>query len=158
MLLHLSAQRLLDQCYAIMSNMAVSPECCLSLKSVGTGQTSHDHKLIAADIESVIQQYESTDFTDNTFINKKAWTLLQHWFPSLYFQSYCSHGLHPFVNDVFAETKTKRASDAVPTQPCNYPFEEILVHALLAEFMKLFESDSLNPTSSNALNTNILSI
>jgi len=64
--------------------------------------------------------------TDNTSTNKKAWGLLQITFPSRYFQGCCSHGLHLFVKDVFAATKTKKAGQVEATYPNQYPFELML--------------------------------
>jgi hypothetical protein len=110
--------------------MVVSPESALFLESVSTGQQGHDHKFIVDDIERVIREHPSTIFagavTNNTSTNKKAWGLLQITFPSSYFQGCCSHGLHLFVKDVFAVTKTKKASQVEATYPDQYPFELML--------------------------------
>lgn len=115
---------------AIVNYMAVSPLHSLFLESVATGQISHDHKFIAEDLARVIRRYDTTDFagavTDNTATNKKAWSLLKQWFPSRYFQGCCSHGIHLFVKDVFAATRTKKAGDIEATYPINYPFEVML--------------------------------
>jgi hypothetical protein len=104
---------------AIINYMAASPEFALFLESVSTCQQGHDHKFIADDIERVICEHPSTIFagaiTDNTSTNKKAWGLLQITFPSHYFQGCCSHGLHLFVKDVFATTKTKKAGQVEAT-------------------------------------------
>jgi hypothetical protein len=78
----------------------------------------------------VIQKYESTEFagavTDNTSTNKKAWIPLHDMFPSCYFQGCCSHGIHVFVKDIFAATKTKKTGDIVVTYPIVYPFQVML--------------------------------
>jgi len=115
---------------SVINYMAVSPECSLFLESVLTGQQGHDHKFIAEDIARVIRNHKFTTFagavTDNTSTNKKAWGLLNNMFPSRYFQGCASHGLHLFVKDVFAATKTKKAGQAESTYPDQYPFEAIL--------------------------------
>ncbi len=112
---------------AIINYMAPSPEFALFLESVSTGQQGHDHKFIANDIERVIRDHPSTIFanavTDNTSTNKKAWGLLQITFSSHYFQGCCSHGLHLFVKDMFAATKTKKAGQVEATYPNQYPFD-----------------------------------
>jgi hypothetical protein len=115
---------------AIINYMAASPEFTLFLESVSTGQQEHDHKFIADDIERVIREHPSIIFAgaviDNTSTNKKAWGLLQITFPSRYFQGCCSHGLHLFVKDVFAATKTKKAGQVEATYPDQYSFELML--------------------------------
>jgi hypothetical protein len=115
---------------AIINYMAASPEFSLFLESVSTGQQGHDHKFIANKIERVIRGHPSTIFvgavTNNTSTNKKAWGLLQITFPSRYFQGCCSHGLHLFVKDVFAMTKTKKVGQVEATYPDQYPFELML--------------------------------
>ncbi len=52
--------------------------------------------------------------------------MLQITFPLRYFQGCCSHGLHLFVKDVFAATKTKKAGQVEATYPDQYPFELML--------------------------------
>jgi hypothetical protein len=115
---------------AIINYMAVSPEFALFLESISTGQQGHDHKFIADDIERIIHEHPSIIFagaiTDNTSTNKKAWGLLQITFPSRYFQGCCSNGLHLFIKDVFAATKTKKAGQVEATYPDQYPFKLML--------------------------------
>ena len=115
---------------AIINYMAVSFECSIFLESVATGQISHNHEFIANDIARVIRAYEMNNFagavTDNTSTNKKAWKLKRQWFPSRYFQGCCSHGLHQFIKDVYAASKSKKSGDAAATYPRNYPFETML--------------------------------
>jgi hypothetical protein len=115
---------------AIINYMAASPKFAMFLESVSTGQQGQDHKFIADDIERVIREHPSTIFagavTDNTSMNKKAWGLLHITFPSCYFQGCCSHGLHLFVKDVFAATKTKKAGQVEATYPDQYLFELML--------------------------------
>jgi Protein of unknown function (DUF 659) len=112
---------------SVINYMAVSPCCSLFLESVSTGQQGHDRKFIADDIARVLRRHTSTIFagavTDNTATNMKAWAVLQTMFPSCYFQGCCSHGLHLFVKDVFAVTKTRKALREVATYPDQYPFE-----------------------------------
>ncbi|KAH6586484.1 hypothetical protein BASA50_000439 [Batrachochytrium salamandrivorans] len=114
----------------VVNYMAVSPEFSFFLESVSTGQQGHDHKYTAENIARVIRKYDSTEFagavTDNTFTNKKAWTLLREMFPSCYFQGCCSHGIHLLVKDIFAATKTKKASNTEATYPIDYSFQEML--------------------------------
>ncbi|KAH6576100.1 hypothetical protein BASA62_001646 [Batrachochytrium salamandrivorans] len=90
----------------------------------------HDHKYTAENIARVIRKYDFTEFagavTDNTSTNKKAWTLLREMFPSCYFQGCCSHGIHLLVKDIFAATKTKKASNTEATYPIDYSFQEML--------------------------------
>jgi len=128
---------------AIINYMAVSPESALFLESVSTGQQGHAHKFITDDIERVIREHPSIIFVgvviDNTSMNKKAWGLLQITFPSRYFQGCCSHGLHLFVKDVFAATKTKSQVEA--TSLDQYPFELMLEFiACCKDVVKYFHS------------------
>jgi hypothetical protein len=110
--------------------MAASPKFALFMESVLIGQQGHDQKFIVDDIERVIRKHPSTIFvgavTDNTFMNKKAWGLLQITFPSRYFQGCCSHGLHLFIKDMFAATKTKKAGQVEATYLDQYLFELML--------------------------------
>jgi Protein of unknown function (DUF 659) len=112
---------------SVINYMAVSPCSSLFLESVSTGQQRHDHKFISDDIARVFRRHKSTIFagavTDNTATNMKAWAVLQTMFPSCYFQGCCSHGLHLFVKDVFAVTKTRKAGREVASYPDQYPFE-----------------------------------
>ena len=97
---------------------------------MSTGEQSHKAEWIASDIERVMASYPATSFagvvTDNTSTNKNAWEQLSRAHPSAYFQGCASHELNLFVKDVFGATKTKKARDAEPTYPVNYPFEELL--------------------------------
>jgi hypothetical protein len=115
----------------VVNYMAVSPECCLYLEAVQTGQQGHDHMFIANDIARVLEAYGDTNFagavTDNTSANKKAWKVLHDKYPSRFFQGCTSHGLHLFVKDIFCATKTKKAGDETATYPVNYPFESMLL-------------------------------
>jgi hypothetical protein len=108
---------------AIVNYMVMSPEFALFLESVSTCQQGHDHKFITNDIERVIREHPSTIFAgaiiDNTSTNKKVWGLLQITFSSRYFQGCCSHGLHLFIKDVFAATKTKKVGQVEATYPDN---------------------------------------
>ena len=114
----------------MVNYMVVSLECSFFLESVMTSQQQHNHKYISEDIAYIIQKYESTEFsgavTDNTSTNKKAWTLLHHMFPSCYFQGCSSHGIHLFVKDIFAATKTKKTGNLKATYPIGYPFQKML--------------------------------
>ncbi len=115
---------------AISNYMAVSPKFALFLESISIGQQRHDHKFVADNIKRIICERPSTIFDgviiDNTSTNKKAWGLLQITFLSHYLQGCCSHGLHLFVKDVFATTKTKKAGQVEATYPDQYPFELML--------------------------------
>jgi hypothetical protein len=101
--------------------MMTSPEQCLFLESVSTGEQIHTADWIAQDIERVIRHYSSTSIvgavTDNTAANKKAWKQLEATFPSRYFMGCCAHGLRLLVKDVFAATKTKKSDDLEATYP-----------------------------------------
>ena len=116
---------------AVVNYMAVSPDSCLYLEAVQTGQQGHDHEFIANDVERVFKMYDKTTFAgtvmDNTSANKKAWAVLHNKFPSRFFQGCTSHGLHLFVKDIFCATKTKKAGDDTATYPVGYPFEEMLL-------------------------------
>ncbi len=115
---------------AIINYMAASPEFAMFLESVSTGQQGHDHKFIVDNIKRIIREHPSTIFvgavTNNTSTNKKAWGLLLITFPSRYFQGCSSHGLHLFVKDVFAATKTKKAGQVEATYPDQYLFKLML--------------------------------
>jgi hypothetical protein len=69
----------------------------------------------------VMANYPKTAFagaiTDNTSTNKNAWEKLSKKYPSAYFQGCTSHGLHLFVEDVFAATKTRKVMDLERTYP-----------------------------------------
>jgi hypothetical protein len=115
---------------SIINYMAVSPENCFFLESVSTEDQSHNHEYISQDISRVIHHYKHATFagvvTDNSSANKKAWTLLQKELPTCYFHGCCSHGLHLFVKDIFAATKTKKNGEDMATYPNGYPFEGLL--------------------------------
>ncbi|KAH9275053.1 hypothetical protein BASA83_002767 [Batrachochytrium salamandrivorans] len=115
----------------VVNYMAVSPEFSFFFSSrCRRANRDTDHKYIAEDIARVIRKYNPTEFagavTDNTSTNKKAWTLLREMFPSCYFQGCCSHGIHLLVKDIFAATKTKKASNTEATYPIDYLFQEML--------------------------------
>jgi Protein of unknown function (DUF 659) len=123
--------------------MVGSLECSFFLESVMTGQQQHNHKYISEDIACIIQKYESTEFagavTDNTSTNKKAWILLHHMFPSCYFQGCSSHGIHLFVKDIFAATKTKKTGNLEAKYPIGYLFQEMLEFInICKDIVKLF--------------------
>ncbi|KAH9275057.1 hypothetical protein BASA83_002771 [Batrachochytrium salamandrivorans] len=128
---------LLNECHqevvAKVDTRMKSSTCCLTTdgwSNINDDPVGHDHKYIAEDIARVIRKYNSTEFagavTDNTSTNKKAWTLLREMFPSCYFQGCCSHGIHLPVKDIFAATKTKKASNTEATYPIDYSFQEML--------------------------------
>jgi Protein of unknown function (DUF 659) len=110
--------------------MATSPECCLFLESVNTGKQGHNADWIVGDISRVLMAQDSTTFagvvTDNTSTNRKACKMLRNRFPACYFQGCCSHGLHFFVKDIFAPSKTKKGNEPEATYPIGYPFEDML--------------------------------
>jgi hypothetical protein len=126
----------------VINYMAVSPTCSLFLESMLTGQQGHDHEFIARDIERVIVHHENTLFTDavtdNTNANKKAWQLLKARFPSCYFQGWCSHNLHLFVNDVFGVTKTNKRGDTEPMYLDGYPFDDL--HDFIKDYNDVVKS------------------
>ena len=67
--------------------------------------------------------------------------MLHEMFPSRYFQGCTSHGLHLFVKDVFAATKTKRAGQADAAYPDRYPFEPLLEFvAMCKDVVKFFHN------------------
>ena len=114
----------------IVNYMATSPLTTLFLESVSTGEQSHNSEWIASDIERVMAFHCTTTLagvvTDNTSTNRNAWEQLSRKHPSAYFQGCTSHGLNLFVKDIFGATKTRKARDAEPTYPINYPFEDLL--------------------------------
>ncbi|KAH6569974.1 hypothetical protein BASA60_007997 [Batrachochytrium salamandrivorans] len=108
---------LLNECHqevvAKVDTRMKSSTCCLTTdgwSNINDDPVGHDHKYIAEDIARVIRKYNSTEFagavTDNTSTNKKAWTLL--------------------LKDIFAATKTKKASNTEATYPIDYSFQEML--------------------------------
>jgi Protein of unknown function (DUF 659)/hAT family C-terminal dimerisation region len=114
----------------VINYMAASPTHSLFLESVRTEQQGHSAQYLADDIARVIKKYKDTSFagavTDNTSANKLAWQKLRNQFPTCFFQGCASHGLHLLVKDIFGATKTKKAGEAIPTYPTNYPFENLL--------------------------------
>ncbi|KAH9275445.1 hypothetical protein BASA83_002219 [Batrachochytrium salamandrivorans] len=128
---------LLNECHqevvAKVDTRMKSSTCCLTTdgwSNINDDPVGHDHKYTAENIARVIRKYDFTEFagavTDNTSTNKKAWTLLREMFPSCYFQGCCSHGIHLLVKDIFAATKTKKASNTEATYPIDYSFQEML--------------------------------
>ena len=62
-------------------------------------------------------------------------------FPSYYFQGCYSHGIHLFVKDIFAATKTKKNGDIEATYPIGYPFQEKLEFIVdYKDIVKLFHN------------------
>ncbi len=63
----------------------------------------------SASFVNIHPQYLLVRLPTTPSTNKKAWGLLQITFPSRYFLGCYSHGLHLFVKDMFAVTKTKKS-------------------------------------------------
>lgn len=115
----------------IINYMAMCNDSSLFLESVATEEQGHSAEWIANDIERVFKTINGITCgacTDNTSANKSAWKILKKKFPTKFFYGCVSHGLHLFVKDIFAATKTKRGHNEA-TYPDNYPFESLLEFA-----------------------------
>jgi Protein of unknown function (DUF 659) len=124
--------------------MAYSPTKTFFLESVSTGGQAHSGDWIAGDISRVLTCFDKTPFvgafTENTKGNK-AWVIRREKYPTMFFQSCTSHGLHLIVKDIFAATKTKKGSHLEPTYPDGFPFEPLVQFAVdCKDIIKFFHN------------------
>lgn len=130
---------------AVVNYMAVPPVCSLYLEAVQTGQQSRGHEFIARDVQRGFETYKDTAFAgtvmDNTNANKKSRAPLRENFPSRFFQSCTSHGLHIFVKDIFCETKKRKLGSDTAMYLVDYSFEYMLaVIVKCKDVVKFFHS------------------
>jgi Protein of unknown function (DUF 659) len=108
----------------VINYMLVSADTSLYLESKCTCEQGQTAAFLASDMSRVIKATPgkiSGVTMGNSTANMSAWDLLKREHPDMIYQGCVSHGLHLFVEDIFAAIKAKRGRD-VFNYPDGYPF------------------------------------